>query len=504
MANDDTRFAAYPSVVMFEKPNATSPAKGHLLWGDWLRLHGPRRGDWYYVHARGEDGWIRENEIQKNRLLEVNFVDIGQGDGCLIVTPDDKWLVVDAGESDNMYRFLNWRFGRFKNVVKFKSFIITHPDKDHYGGFKKLLTEKNVSVGALYHNGIVDRKGPKSLGPEKKIGDIIYLDDIITDMKQLKRLLSSEKEKGSRKPYPALLRTAVESGRIDEVSMLGKLSQGIQYVPGYDEKEELKIEVLSPIPEKGPHGKWRLRRFGNDGKTKNGHSIVLMLCYKHTSILLGGDLNVPAENYLLHYYTKMNPEKVIGYDLRKLVSKARAFFQADIAKSCHHGSPDFTELFMEAVNPIVTVVSSGDEESYAHPRPDTLGAIGRYGRGMRPLIFSTELARSSRETIKHPNEFREEIRKLMEKAYEGKTKGVRDNVRQRLYKLTDQIERSVAVYGMITLRTDGEKVVIAQKLEKPRSKKSKWDIHQLEPGAGGKLAYVSKHVALPKGNARPE
>jgi hypothetical protein len=123
---------------------------------------------------------------------------------------------------------------------------------------------------------------------------------------------------------------------------------------------------------------------------------------------------------------------------------------------------------------------------------------------MRPLIFSTELARSSRETIKHPNEFREEIRKLMEKAYEGKTKGVRDNVRQRLYKLTDQIERSVAVYGMITLRTDGEKVVIAQKLEKPRSKKSKWDIHQLEPGAGGKLAYVSKHVALPKGNARPE
>ena len=103
------------------------------------------------------------------------------------------------------------------------------------------------------------------------------------------------------------------------------------------------------------------------------------------------------------------------------------------------------------LNPIVTVISSGDEESFSHPRPDTLGAIGKHSRGDRPLIFSTELARSTPEFI--------ELSKL------------KDSPAKR--------ERVVTVYGMINVRTDGEYVVIAQKLEKPAGK-SNWDIHRLK------------------------
>jgi hypothetical protein len=54
-----------------------------------------------------------------------------------------------------------------------------------------------------------------------------------------------------------------------------------------------------------------------------------------------------------------------------------------------------------------------------------------------------------------------------------------------------KLERSIAVYGMINLRTDGQKAVLAQKLEQPRSKADKWDIHRLEPGPDGCLRYVS-------------
>lgn len=54
------------------------------------------------------------------------------------------------------------------------------------------------------------------------------------------------------------------------------------------------------------------------------------------------------------------------------------------------------------------------------------------------------------------------------------------------------IERSVAVYGSIQLRSDGHRAVLAQKLERPRGS-TKWDVYQLEPKGNGPLRYVSKY-----------
>ncbi len=253
-----TRFAAYPSAVIYSKPRtrAVKNARQHLLWGDWLKLTGKSEGPWHKVFARGTRGWIHEDEFQENRLLEVNFVDIGQGDGCLIVTPKDKFMVIDAGEGDNMYRFLRWRFGRFQNDVHFESFIITHPDKDHYFGFKKLFTNRKVRVGTVFHNGIVERKDSRSLGPQKAFGGITYLDDMVRDMADLKKLLASEKRKKSRKLYPGLLRAAVDGGRVSRIRML---SSRDGHVPGYGPNRDLHLEVLAPVPEKCPDRRWRLR-----------------------------------------------------------------------------------------------------------------------------------------------------------------------------------------------------------------------------------------------------
>jgi hypothetical protein len=51
----------------------------------------------------------------------------------------------------------------------------------------------------------------------------------------------------------------------------------------------------------------------------------------------------------------------------------------------------------------------------------------------------------------------------------------------------------VAVYGMITLRTVGEHVVIAQKLENPPPNGQKSDLTLLAHGEDGRLPYESKH-----------
>ncbi len=227
--------------------------------------------------------------------------------------------------------------------------------------------------------------------------------------------------------------------------------------------------------------------------TKNGHSVILHLKYGLVTLLLGGDLNTRSEKYLLEHYTGLDPEPKTAVEEGNLVRAAASTFESDVAKACHHGSGDFSELYLQAVNPVATVVSSGDNEPYSHPRPDALGAFGKYGRGIRPLIFSTELARSAKENIKHPYEFRKRIRELAKKLDQEETESKKKNIRKQIDKELAKLERSIAVYGMISLRTDGKKVILSQKLERARSKAQKWDIHQLEPGPDGRLRYLSKH-----------
>ena len=117
------------------------------------------------------------------------------------------------------------------------------------------------------------------------------------------------------------------------------------------------------------------------------------------------------------------------------------------------------------------------EESHSHPRPDALGAFGKHGRGRRPLIFSTELARSTREftpVIKFLNMLRDYDARLEAEADPEKRKAIELEMQKRK-------DRNVAVYGMITLRALGDTIVIAQKLEEPRNEGAKWDLYELPP-----------------------
>lgn len=175
-----------------------------------------------------------------------------------------------------------------------------------------------------------------------------------------------------------------------------------------------------------------------------------------------------------------------------MAEAASRTFGADITKCCHHGSADFTDAFIRAVNPYAIVISSGDEESHAHPRLDTLGAIGLYGRGWRPLIFSTELARSTRE--QEPKSLVEEIGRIRGKLETITNPSKQKELEERKKELVDRLlTRNVTVYGSINLRSDGEKTIVAYKLEQERkigNSLTKWDIYSLEKAGTGPICYV--------------
>ncbi|MEO1311674.1 MAG: MBL fold metallo-hydrolase [Pseudomonadota bacterium] len=550
----DIAYGGYPTSHVF---NFKRTSKGelklsrlkHLLWGDWIKVT-----DYSYaddpeadirtdgeaalvaetgetlvpVRVRGVDGYMEPADLQKERLLEIVFVDVGQGDGALVVLPDDRKLVVDAGAGDNMYRYLNWRFAGFKKSnTDFDGIIVTHPDLDHYAGFQELFDNEDVSAKRVWHNGLVEQFGVSAAGAQssssaKLLGDTEvengqrYLTGLVETDEALAVLLADENrwvKKSTRNPkrYPKLLHTAQSAKkpngkrRFEKIEMLsiahGEFSDGKTYVPGFAPKPSrgFDIQILGPAVEMGD-GAPRLPTFTskpqektttlNTGKTKNGHSVLLKLHYRDLRLLFGGDLNAPAEMYLLNHYTGLPvhdrndaPEDVV-------VNAAREVFHADVSKCCHHGSADFVDMFMETVNPVATVVSSGDQEGHAHPRSDTLGAIGRNGRGRRSLIFSTELARSTREFTDREDTPWYKAVKLEAKA----DKETDPEKKAEMLKEVEQLKEwdrtnNVTVYGSINLRSDGRKVVMAYMLERPSASR-RWDVYTLESVGGGPLSYV--------------
>ena len=78
-------------------------------------------------------------------------------------------------------------------------------------------------------------------------------------------------------------------------------------------------------------------------------------------------------------------------------------WKCDVAKACHHGSHDISYRFLKAMEPSATVISSGDAEGHAHPRPEVVAASAMTGfvsvdlendKLLTPLIYMTEIERS--------------------------------------------------------------------------------------------------------------
>lgn len=516
-------------------------AVNHLILGDYARYLGETKDGWIRVRSRNSNGWLKRDWLTNKRLLEVNFVDIGQGDGCHIVTPDDKVILIDAGEGigfskkggDNMSRFINWRYNLRNRKVKgvdgikrtdpeanspfhIDHVVISHPDLDHYYGFDSIFGNPKLRIDRIYHNGIVERSNKNvakglwlwDLGrkfPVGKVKDDEYLQDTVRSHKDMMEVLANPRN--ADKYYIKTLNKAVA---LNKKLKFVFLRMRDSHMSDFGPDNPLSIEVLAPITEDIAINGSKLEclcKIGNEGETKNGHSIVLKFKFGKLKMLLGGDLNRKSQDYIAQKYTgigtplsslekdiksirqkisnvNLSPDKreVLEQDLNEniklqdlIIAKVNRVFGCDIAKACHHGASDVLDSFLKCINPIATVISSGDEESHSHPRPDALGAYGKASRGERPLIFSTELARSSTE-FSYPVKFYNLLSKLAAHRDNQETKKDKERIQKRMNNLRDS---NVAKYGMITVRSDGERVIIAQKLEKKRSNAQKWDIYDL-------------------------
>jgi beta-lactamase superfamily II metal-dependent hydrolase len=74
--------------------------------------------------------------------VRVQVVDVGQGDGILIRTPNQRWIVIDAGTNKNMARAMQDEWG----VDRLALAVISHRHFDHHGGMDEVLSEVPVEL----------------------------------------------------------------------------------------------------------------------------------------------------------------------------------------------------------------------------------------------------------------------------------------------------------------------------------------------------------------------
>ncbi len=93
-------------------------------------------------------------------------------------------------------------------------------------------------------------------------------------------------------------------------------------------------------------------------KNINNSSVVLRLIFKDTSFLLTGDIENSAEREIIEKNNLKN---------------------SDVLKIAHHGSKTSSlEEFIGIINPIIAVISVGENNYYDHPHPAILELLNKY------------------------------------------------------------------------------------------------------------------------------
>lgn len=388
----------------------------------------------------GREGWVRASlRTTTTPPLAFAFIDVGQGDACLVTTPTGHRILVDGGENKLAARYLAARFRAETAAgrdVHFDAVVVTHGDADHFDGLSTLVLDAateardgkriRVKTSRVFHNGLVKRRSSlaerEMLGTPVDLGGVPHV-ALVDDPRS-----TTDANRPFQRWQAALAelatREAMEVARLDDTT-----------TTRFDFLGDVKVAVLGPRVAFLGDGTAALPLLSQTeggsavsaARTINGHSVVLRFTYGNVSVLLTGDLHAEMQDLLVD---------------RKVA------LRADVLKVPHHGSDDVSRRFIDAVAPLVSVISAGDEDArrdYLHPRANLLAMLGQARRGAEPVVFVTNLAAFDRWAG--------------EAFYAQKDgEGWKPDVARGTF-----YARERTAYGIIHVRTDGQRLLVARR-----------------------------------------
>ena len=200
-------------------------------------------------------------------MLEFYFIDVGQGDGVLIKTPDFRHIMIDGGyprsrqdTGKNAADFVDWKFVKDYGMdnIELDTMIVSHCDADHYGGLWNLLDVSEideleatgVTVEDFYHAGLSWWEGSsdKTLGPSVTEAGEKFWTRLLGDRDSAEAAVNGSA--GSPQLagwWKSFVETAVETKKQNGRSTtINRLSHADEYVPGL--RTEFTQRTLNSCP----------------------------------------------------------------------------------------------------------------------------------------------------------------------------------------------------------------------------------------------------------------
>lgn len=101
------------------------------------------------VLALSESGMIKSGNAElADGTLRMYTIDVGHGDSILLISPNGKTMLIDAGDK-NAYPMISGILGEL-GVHKLDVIVSTHAHKDHIGSMKSIIEEYGTDT--LYMN----------------------------------------------------------------------------------------------------------------------------------------------------------------------------------------------------------------------------------------------------------------------------------------------------------------------------------------------------------------
>lgn len=278
--------------------------------------------------------------IENRGDLEVHYINVGQADCILILLPDGRNMLIDAGGSQKtIIDYLN------KEGVKIIDYaLLTHTDADHVGSFDVVLDNfevKNLFIPQLYPNweAGTDKNRYTDITADRKIG--------VIDTKGYYDFFTRADDE-----------TYVENGA--KYSAKVYANAGFMNISGTGYEIDIYCMPASVYNKDFEEG--------NDALNKNEVSPSVIITYQGKQFLFTGDATGSSHENFMAMYKERNPNTDLDVDVYKVA---------------HHGSAkeeSNNKKFINEIEAEYAVISVGDGNKYGHPHKEAVDNIMAYSQ----------------------------------------------------------------------------------------------------------------------------